>query len=131
MTKREMILTAIENLGYKAKLDDDGDVMMCYQLKTIYFMIGDESENYMSALLPQFTEIQEGEEAVILAICNKLTRDLKLVKVYVDNTFKTVTASCEFFYSDEESLQNNIEHSLNILGLVRSTFHKTRDEFTE
>ena len=52
----------------------------------------------------------------------------KCAKVYIDQTLKSVTAGCEFFYTDMENLKNNVEHVLNILGMVRSTYHKAKAE---
>lgn len=131
MTKKEMILEAIESLGYKPHVDDDGDVCVRYQMKNIFFLTGLEEEQYVSAILPQFSEVQEGEETMTLAICNKVSREIKLAKVYIDQTLKSVTASCEFFYTDMDSLKSNVEHSLNILGMVRSTYFKVRSEFND
>ena len=66
-----------------------------------------------------------------LAVCNKVSRDLKLAKVFIDHTLESVSASCEFFYTDMESLKNNVEHVLGILGMVRSTYYKAKAEFTD
>ena len=52
----------------------------------------------------------EGEETLTLAVCNKVSRDIKLAKVFIDHTLEGVSASCEFFYTDMESLKNNVEH---------------------
>ena len=130
MTKQEMISEAIESLGYKPHVDDDDDICVRYQMKSIFFMTGQEEEQYISVILPQFYEVNEGEETLSLAVCNKVTRDLKLVKVYIDQTLKSVTASCEFFYTDMESLKNNVKHVLNILGMVRSVYHKSKADFS-
>ena len=73
----------------------------------------------------------EGAETLTLAVCNKVSRDLKLVKVFIDHTLESVSASCEFFYTDMESLKNNVEHVLGILGMVRSTYYKAKAEFTD
>ena len=81
--------------------------------------------------MPQFYEIEDGEEHIALAACNKITRELKLVKVYVDQTFKNVSANSEFYYTDEESMKNNIENSLRILGVVRTLYRSTRNEFVD
>ncbi len=131
MTKKEMILEAIESLGYKPHVDDDGDICVRYQMKSIFFLTGQEEEQYVSAILPQFSEVQEGEDTMTLAICNKVSREIKLAKVYIDQTLKSVTASCEFFYTNMDSLKNNVEHSLNILGMVRSTYFKVRSELND
>ena len=47
----------------------------------------------MLVMLPQFYEMDEGEEIKTLAVCNKLTRDVKLAKLFVDKNLKDVTAS--------------------------------------
>ena len=131
MTKKELLMSVLERMGYPPKIDDDGDIMVCYQLKTIYVLTGDEEETYISMMLPQFYEIEEGKETVVLAVCNKMTRELKLAKVYVDQTFKNVTATCEFFYANEESLELNIRRSLELLGVVRGIFRRDLDELSE
>mgnify|MGYP000019619983 FL=1 len=131
MTKKEMIAEAVESLGYKPVVDDDGDICVRYQMKNIYFMTGQDEEPYISAILPQFADVNEGEETLTLAVCNKMTRDVKLAKVYIDQTLKSVSASCEFFYTDMESLKANVGHSLNILGMVRSTYARTRAELRD
>lgn len=126
-----MILEAVGSLGYKPTVDDDGDICVRYQMKNIFFMTGLEEEQYVTAILPQFQEVNEGEEALALAVCNKVNRDTKLAKVYIDQTFKSVSASCEFFYTDMESLKNNVEYTLVILGMVRSAYYNAREEFVE
>ena len=131
MTKKELIVKVLEYMGFKPHEDNDGDVAFRYQMKYILGIVGDESEQYFVLVMPQFYEIENGEEHIALAACNKITRDLKLVKVYVDQTFKNVSANCEFYYTDEESLKNNIEKSLSILGIVRTLFRSTRNEFID
>lgn len=132
MTKQEMIMAAIEANGCKPQIDEEGDVFVCYQLKTIYFVTDySDDDQYVVALLPQFTKVVEGEEAPILSVCNRETRELKLAKIFIDQTFKTVSASCEFFYTDFECLKVNIFHSLNVLGMVRSTFARMMAEINE
>lgn len=131
MTKNEMVVSILQAMGYKPQIDGDGDVFVRYQMKGFYVMGTQSDENYLVLLFPQFYEIEEGEETKILAVCNKLTRDVKLAKVYIDRTLQHVTASCEFYYNDEESLKVCLEQSLDILGQVRSTFVKTLREFDE
>ena len=131
MTKKELMMSVLERIGYPPKIDDDGDIMVCYQLKTIYVLTGDEEETYISMMLPQFYEIEEGKETVVLAVCNKMTRELKLAKVYVDQTFKNVTATCEFFYNNAEALEDCIAKSLELLGVIRTVFRKNKAELSE
>lgn len=126
-----MIVKVLDEMGFKLHEDEDGDLMFRYQMKNIYTVIGDESEQYLVLVMPQFCELEDGEEHVALAVCNKMTRELKLAKVYVDQTFKNVSASCEFYYTDENSLKTNIENGLNVLGIVRTFYRTIRNEIVD
>ncbi len=131
MTKKEMAMKVLEEMGYKPQEDSDGDIMVRYQMKSIFIMPREEEESYMMVFMPQFYDVKEGEEHVDLAVCNKLTRELKLTKVFADSTFKNINATCEFYYTDEDSLRMNFEKSLRSLGTVRTLFYKTREDFME
>jgi hypothetical protein len=129
--KKELILKTLEKMGYSPEVDNDGDIMLHYQMKTIYVLTGDEEEPYISMMLPQFHEVEEGQETLVLAVCNKMTRELKLAKVYIDQTFKNVTATCEFYYANEESLEQNLRNSLKMLGVVRTVFRNNMAELAD
>ena len=132
MTKKELIMSTLEEkMGYCPEIDEDGDIMFAYQLKTIYVMTADDDEPYVSVMLPQFHDIEEGKETVALAVCNKMTRELKFAKVYIDQTFNHVTATCEFYYSSKKSLLQNLERSLELLGVIRTVFRNDMDELSE
>jgi len=131
MKKKELILKALEKMGYSPEVDNDGDIMLHYQMKTIYVLTGDEEEPYISMMLPQFHEVEEDQETLVLAVCNKMTRELKFAKVYIDQTFKNVTATCEFYYANEESLEQNLRNSLQMLGVVRTVFRNNLAELSE
>ena len=131
MTKKEQIMATLEKMGYCPELDNDGDILLRYQMKSIFVLTGDEDDSYVSVMLPQFHEIEEGKETLVLAVCNKMTRELKLAKVYVDQTFKNVSATCEFYYANEESLEQNLRQSLQLIGVVRTVLRKNMDELSE
>lgn len=131
MNKKELILKTLEKMGYSPEVDNDGDIMLHYQMKTIYVLTGDEEEPYISMMLPQFHEVEEGQETLMLAVCNKMTRELKFAKVYIDQTFKNVTATCEFYYANEESLEQNLRNSLQMLGVIRTVFRNNMAELAD
>ena len=131
MNKKEQILQTLEKMGFHPEIDDDGDVVVRYQMKNIFVFVGNEEDSYVAVFLPQFSEIADGEETLVLAVCNKMTREMKMVKIYVDQTFKNVSASCEFFYANEEALECCLNKSLNLLGIVRSQFKKHKSELSE
>ena len=131
MNKKELIMKTLEKMGYSPEIDNDGDIMLHYQMKTIYVLTGDEEDPYISMMLPQFHEVEEAQETLVLAVCNKMTRELKLAKVYIDQTFKNVTATCEFYYANEESLEQNLRKSLQTLGVIRTVFRKDMAELAD
>ena len=130
MTKYEMVVSVLQSLGVKPQIDDDGDIFVRYQMKTFYVMgANSDDEDYLVVVFPQMYEVNEGEETKVLAVCNKITREIKLTKVYIDQTLKNVSACCEFYYNGEESLKTCLDKAIEILGMVRSTFIKTIRSF--
>lgn len=99
-------------------------------MKTFYVMgANSDDEDYLVVVFPQMYEVDEGEETKVLAACNKITREIKLAKVYIDQTLKNVSASCELYYNGEESLKTCLDKAIEILGMVRLTFIKTMRSF--
>ena len=130
MTRHEMVVSVLQSLGFKPQIDDEGDIFVRYQMKTFYVMGSNlDDEDYLVVVFPQMYEVNEGEETKVLAVCNKITREIKLTKVYIDQTLKNVSASCEFYYNGEESLKTCLDKAIEILGMVRSTFIKTIRSF--
>lgn len=131
MSKKENVATVLQGMGYTPRFDDDGDIHILYQMKHVFFLMSEEDDdNYLSIMLPQFIDIEEGEESMALAVCNKMTRELKLAKIYVDTTFKTVSGTCEIFYANDEALEYGIRKSLRMIALMRSQYHQYRKELT-
>ncbi|MCH5174541.1 MAG: hypothetical protein J1F40_01475 [Prevotellaceae bacterium] len=132
MNKKENVASILQSMGYKPQYDDDGDIHILYQMKHVFFLLdNEEGDNYLSVILPQFIDIKEGEESLALAICNKMTRELKLVKIYVNKTFKSVSGTCEFFYANDEALGYSIKKSLRMIGLMRSQYYKYQKDLKD
>lgn len=131
MTKKEQIMSVLVRLGYKPQYDDDGDIMLRYQLKQLFFLTDEEEEDqFVNIIFPQFYELEEGEETLHIAACNKLTRETKMAKIFIDQT-NNITATCEFFYANEDALEMCVKKALRILGVVRSDYHKCIKELSE
>lgn len=125
-----MAIQVVKELGYKPIIDNDGDVFFRVQLKGFYILGTRNDNDLISVHFPQFWDIEEGEDVKYLAACNKLTRELKLVKTFIDDSLKSVSASCEFYCTDMESMRNDIEHSIKILCIIRSIFRRTLNELS-
>ena len=87
MTKQEMVVSALRELGYKPQTDNDGDVFICYQMKHFYVMGTQDEENYLTVLFPQFYSISEGDETKVLAACNKANVPMTFVRAKAKGSF--------------------------------------------
>ncbi|MBQ0058005.1 MAG: YbjN domain-containing protein [Bacteroidales bacterium] len=131
MGKKENIVSILQGMGYTPQYDDDGDVYIIYQMKHVFFLLSeDDEDNYISIMLPQFVDLEEGEESMALAVCNKMTREFKLAKFYLDKTFKSVTGTCEAFYANNEALEYSIKKSLRMISCMRSQYYQAQKELT-
>ena len=127
MSKKEHMIEILQGMGYTPVIDDEGDLMMCYQMKNLFLNV-DEDENYVCIVCSRFERINEGEEGVALATCNKVTRELRLCKAFVNSDFKFVSASCEFYYANDESLMYSLKKSLWMLGFIKREYQKYKKD---
>lgn len=131
MTKKEMIYNILEQMGYLPEFDDD-DVIARFQMKPLVFVTNEADEDpFVCILYSQFCEFEEEESALYLAACNKLTREGKLVKFFVDNSLNHVSATCEFYFEDESNLRFCIEKALRLISVIRTTFRECIRELSE
>lgn len=122
---KQLVMKVLKDMGYEPELDSDQDIRLCMEMKELYFFIPDEEEEcYVNIVLPQFTGIKEGKEILALATCNIMTRDMKLLKVYVEKNHESVSASCEFIYTDEDSLKQNIVCSMEVMSIVKTLYRR-------
>lgn len=132
MTKKEHVMAALRRMGYEPQYDDDGDIKMRFEIKTVYFFVDETDEDqFVCVSMPQFKSIEEGKDMKYLVACNKMTRDTKLVKVFVDQTFSSISASCDFYYTSLKGLAENIEKVLRILSVTRTAYQKCLDELSD
>lgn len=118
-------MKVLKDMGYEPELDSDQDIRLCMEMKELYFFMPDEEEErYVNIVLPQFTGIKEGKEILALATCNIMTRDMKLLKVYVEKNHESVSASCEFIYTDVDSLKQNIVISMEVMSIVKTLYRQ-------
>lgn len=122
---KQLVMKVLKDMGYEPELDSDQDIRLCMEMKELYFFMPDEEEErYVNIVLTQLTGIKEGKEILALATCNIMTRDMKLLKVYVEKNHESVSASCEFIYTDEDSLKQNIVSSIEVMSIVKTLYRR-------
>lgn len=132
MNKKTQITNTLERMGFTPHVDEEGDIYIMYQLKHIFFLTTeDEADLFISMYLPTFCEIPEGEDHLYMSACSTISRDTKILKVYVDKTGKHIGASCDFYFNNEETLEMNISKALPIFAIVRSIFRSCVEELSK
>lgn len=131
MTPKDMVVQAIEALGHHPLLDEEGFIYIRHWLGTIYFLMPYDGKKFATALLANFADYKESEEDLIMQFCHRMTRDIHMAKVFVDPERRGISASCEFYFTDMESLQDNIQHALVALMRVRLFHPKIYVEITQ
>ena len=122
---KQLVMKVLKDMGYEPELDSDQDIRLCMEMQEFYFVMPDEEEECSgNIVLPQFTGIKEGKEILALATCNIMTRDMKLLKVYVEKNHESVSASCDFIYTDEDSLKQNIVCSMEVMSIVKTLYRR-------
>ncbi|MBO6092073.1 MAG: YbjN domain-containing protein [Oscillospiraceae bacterium] len=130
MNKKELIQSFLEKMGYPFKEDSDGDLEVTYQMKEIYIILSGDEEAYVSMLLP-FHSVEEDKITFELAVCNRLNRMLKNMKMFVDESLTMLSASFDFYYANEESLEENLRRGFHALAVARSIYYKESEKLSE
>ena len=119
---QELIMKKLESMGYRPQIDKDGDIAFMYQMRQLFIVSRNiEEDPYVLIYQPELAAIEEGEELLTFAACNDVTRDSKVIKIYVDPNMETVSSSCEFFFTDD-SFDLQLSMALKMLGVVRKVF---------
>lgn len=127
MQKLELVLEILNEMGYQTTVSDEGNVCFLYELKTLYVLINEPDNQFLSVYFPQFEVVKESDMVKTLTLCNKLTRELKIIKVFIDESFESVSASCEFYYARKKDLKGCIERALDIFSIIKTIFKMNKE----
>lgn len=117
MEKKDLLIKVLKEYGLRPFVEDNV-VMFRYQLKRLFCVVDDEKDNYICMFYPNFYEVVEAEKAAALYVSNKTTREIRHLKVYVDEELENISASSEFFFDSEESLKLGVANGLELIGII-------------
>lgn len=121
MKKKELVFNTLKELGLKPYVED-GMIVFMYQLKTMACQVDEEQDGFVCMQLPHFYEVDEEEKAIAAFACVQATRDLRMVKVFLDEELEHVSASIDFFIGTADDIRNILENVLLVLGVVSTWF---------
>ena len=107
--------------GFSPVVDDDGDVRFKFEGRT-YYLIGDASDDEYFRLFHVAWTVDPGTEERCRRIAHELTRDLKVVKVFV--TGSVVVGSVVAFYQPISGYEPLLLRLLGVCQLAASRFRE-------
>lgn len=131
MDNKEIVMQALREKRLNPSIDEDGDIVFKWQLKKVCFITKHLDQNFLHLLFPCFRDVEEGNEVLELATCNKVTRDTRYLKTFVLSDGKNISASMELTFIDEASLRKGIDVCLELIGTARSIYRTARAELEE
>ena len=112
----------LQEEGYVPTYDDDGDIKFKAQGCTLYVIAPEKDDIYLRVLLPGFWSLENEEEfAKAHFVANKLTKDYKVGKIYLDK--EDTHASCEVFIDKNDAqLKRSLLRLVNLVLSMRQDF---------
>lgn len=138
MEKINLVYNILRNKGLNPVIEDDS-IFVKYEMKSLLINVieDDSNENsemgtYANVLFPGYYDLSEGEVPEVLLVCNKANRDLRQIKTFVAEDLTHVTSSFEFWFQNEDELENNLSHAFLMISHIRRWFYwelnKIREE---
>ena len=112
----------IEQVGYKAVVDNDGDLAFKIEGKSGFFQIYDNDPHYARVWM-QFSLDLGSDFSKEISVANYLTRVTKAVKMTVDPEKSLFVASVECFFGEIENLRRPMGRMLHALVAAEATFY--------
>lgn len=130
MGKIDLLVEILKEYGLRP-LVEDNVVMFRYQLKRLFCVIEEEQDDYACIFFPNFYEVTESEKAAALYVCNKVTKEMRHIKVYTDDELENISASSEFFFDSKESLRMGVGKGLELIGIVGTCVAQAMADFSK
>ena len=130
------ILEWLESEGFRARVDDDGDIHLRHEGRDIFILLDADDSAYVRFLVPDVWKCDDegAERSVALVAANSLNSSFKALKVSIrSNGF--VYAAVELFLDGFDSFRNVAPRCLDLLGTAtwefRSRMREARQKATE
>lgn len=120
LAKSQVYLNAVEALGFRPRIDDDGDVAFRMEGRSLMVMADEDDRGFFRALMPYFWRIDSAEELTrARQVALQLTSEYKAVKVFVLDDYSNVSASVELFFDEPAGVLPVLERCL--VGLLAAS----------
>jgi hypothetical protein len=122
--------------GYRASIDEDGDVAFKFEGGNYFISIYEDDGEYFQLVYPYFWEIESDEERELAkAACIEITRGQKAAKVFMVKNNADVSATAEAFFDSREDVKKifprYIRSIQSAVAAFREAMRKGRGQLQE
>jgi hypothetical protein len=123
---QDMYLTYLKDEGYRAELDEDGDISFKYEGGFYYIYVDADDEKYFRMVCPYFWKLETDEEKLkALKAVNLVNRQYKCGKVFLVRDDKNVTADIGLFLNDVNDFKFVFSR---MIGILQEMVNELADE---
>lgn len=137
MEKINLVYNILRNKGLNPVIEDDS-IFVKYEMKSLLINVIEDDSNeksemgtYANVLFPGYYDLSEGEVPEVLLVCNKANRELRQIKTFVAEDLTHVTSSFEFWFQNEDELENNLSHAFLMISHIRRWFYRELEKMQE
>lgn len=128
-TPAQPILEWLEREGFRARLDEDGDVHLRHEGRDVFVVFDADDPSYVRVIAPEFWKCDgEAEQRFLaLTVANRLNASLKVAKISLRSDGATGVA-VELFVNGPEALRAVLPRCLDLIGAATWEFRERMKE---
>ncbi len=117
------ILEWLEREGFRARLDEDGDVHLRHEGRDVFVVFDADDPSYVRVIAPEFWKCDDDAEQrfFALTVANRLNASLKVAKISLRSDGATGVA-VELFVNGPEALRAVLPRCLDLVGTATWEF---------
>lgn len=121
--RRRLYVSYLGEEGYKAQVDDDGDIYFRFEGRNYYIVVDKKDDMFFRILYNGFWAIENGVELARAAVAaDYVNRTCKVAKMYLHANGENVSASVELFLDRPESFRYVFQRSMSALRYAVNQF---------
>jgi hypothetical protein len=122
------ILEWLESEGFRARLDEDGDIHLRHEGRDVFVVFDADDPAYVRILAPAFWKCDDAEQRFLaLAVANRLNAALKVAKISL-RTDGAAGVAVELFLDGLEALRAVLPRCLDLVGTATWEFREGMKE---
>jgi hypothetical protein len=123
------ILEWLESEGFRARVDDDGDIHLRHEGRDVFIVFDADDPAYIRVIAPAFWKCEDDAEQRFLAltVANRLNGALKVAKISLRSDGAAYVA-VELFLDGLEALRAVLSRCLDLIGAATWEFRERMKE---